>query len=271
MKTIDYEKRVKWNKNTLLDSSSYFVAYMNSLKEHLSTSDRQEFYMIAKFFTDGVEYARDNINLSRYYFKIGELYKKQIPPTNKMLKKIVCNSYDRAKSYFYFKVGNYLAAENRIQNTLKINNQLKDTIPILIFDSISQYLNLIKLYTTQKNESKANFILTELIGFLFLGTSSLDSFKNCSNIVLDKKFDSFRFFFINDIVFNYIFINDVFLPTQKNLLKQKYYLQNELIKNFIDLYLEYDDKKLILFKSKYKDVYKNIPIKILEQKFQHYG
>lgn len=267
MKTIDYQKRLKWNKNTLLDTSSYFIAYMNSLKEHLPVNDRQEFYVIAKYFTDGVEHARYNLRLSKYYFERGEYYKRKIPASNSLLKKIVGNSYDRSKSYFYFKSGNYAMAAERIHNTLKINNQLKELFPVLIFDSISQYLNLIKIYITQKNNSEANLILTELINFLFVGKTSLGTFKNCSDIVLEEKFKFFRLFFINDIVFNYIFSNIIFLPTKEYLLGQKLYSKNDLVADFVNLYLKKNNKKFILFKSKYKNIYKNIPITILEQKY----
>lgn len=269
MKTIDYQKRLKWNKNTLLDTSSYFIAYMNSLKEHLSVDDRQEFYMIAKYFTDGVEHARYNLRLSKYYFERGEYYKRKIPANNILLKKIVGNSYDRSKSYFYFKSGNYAMAVKRIHNTLKINHQIRDLFPVLIFDSISQYLNLIKIYISQNNTEQANFILSELADFLLFGENSLEVFSHCNEIILNEKWNSFRLFFTNEIVFNYIFTNSDFIITKEHILRNRKEIKNKLINDFLKLYLKSDKIKFEAFKTEYKDVFRNIPITILEQKYDY--
>ncbi|WP_264542666.1 MULTISPECIES: hypothetical protein [Flavobacterium] len=76
-KIINQKNRLQWHKNTLIEKSGYVLYYMNSLKNHLTVEERQTLYMVSKFFTDGVESARANINLAEYFFAIGEHYQKK--------------------------------------------------------------------------------------------------------------------------------------------------------------------------------------------------
>ncbi|AYN00849.1 hypothetical protein [Chryseobacterium sp. 3008163] len=105
---LNHKDRLQWHKNSLIERSGYVLFYMNSLRDHLPVEDRQTLYMIAKYFTDAVEFARTNIPAAEYFFEIGERYQCEIPEDKVLLKKLIFNSYDRAKSYYFLKLINMI-------------------------------------------------------------------------------------------------------------------------------------------------------------------
>lgn len=269
---LNHKDRLQWHKNSLIERSGYVLFYMNSLRDHVPTEDRQTLYIIAKYFTDAVEYARTNIPAAEYFFEIGEKYHCEIPEDKVLLRKLIYNSYDRAKSYYYFKIKDYERAIGRIEHTLQINADLKEKFPILVFDSISHYQNLLKVLVFQDRKEEANKILFEVVKFLLTGNTELKTLENSFSIVNDKTFHDFKQYFLNEFIFNYMFTNSDFNIALENIL-DFYKNENESVKNepisaFLKIYLDdsMNDDTVLTFREKYNTYFNGIPLKIIEEK-----
>jgi len=169
------QERLKWNKSQLIDTNTYIKVYTETLCRLFTPADRHRLYMISKLFTDGVSEAeRDRYESSAHFFARGEAYLEKIPDESALLKLLILNIYDRSKSYYYYRTGDIGQAMRLIQNTLRNNRVLeKEGFPFLIFDRVSQYHNLSKLYFSLKERGKAMEILRQMVNFLALGESSL--------------------------------------------------------------------------------------------------
>ncbi|MBT2621283.1 hypothetical protein [Chryseobacterium sp. ISL-6] len=269
---INNKNRLQWHKNSLIERSGYVLFYMNSLRDHLPIEDRQTLYMISKYFTDAVEFARTNIHAAKYFFEVGEHYQSEIPKDKILLNKLIFNSYDRAKSYYYFKIKNYDKANERINNTLEINKSLKEKFPILVFDSISHYQNLLKVLVFQNKKEEANTIIYELVKFLLTGNTELRTLENSFHVIGEDVFHDFKQFFLNEFIFNYMFLNSDFNDALNNLLTL-YENHKELFKNgpifdFLEVYQSdtINENMLEFFKEKYDNYFSGIPLKILQEK-----
>lgn len=270
---LNHKNRLQWHKNSLIERSGYVLFYMNSLKNHLPVEDRQTLYMIAKYFTDAVEYTKINLQAAEYFFETGEYYQSKISENKHLLNKLIYNSYDRAKSYYYFKVKNYDKAVERINHTLEINKALREEFPVLIFDSISHYQNMLKVLMFQEKNEEANTILYEIVNFLLTGNTELDPLKESYKIIDGEEFRDFKQFFLNEFIFNYMFLNPDFKSSLNNLLtlyknEKNLILNNELISAFLEIYLSEDtsENTFHIFKEKYGNHFNGIPLKILQEK-----
>lgn len=270
---LNHKGRLQWHKNSLIERSGYVLFYMNSLRDHLPVEDRQTLYMIAKYFTDAVEFARTNIPAAEYFFETGERYHSEIPEDKVLLKKLIYNSYDRAKSYYFFKINQYDKAFERINHTLEINKTLNEKFPILVFDSISHYQNLLKVLMFQDKKEEANTIIFELVRFLLTGNIELKPLQNSFYIISEDVFTDFKQFFLNEFIFNYMFLNSDFDIALNNLLSlykdQKELINNEPISAFLNVYLNDDsnEENYHIFKEKYANYFNGTPLKILQEKY----
>lgn len=272
-KIINQKNRLQWHKNSLIEKSGYVLYYMNSLKNHLTVEERQTLYMISKFFTDGVESARANIALAEYFFTIGEHYQKKVPVDNVLLTQLIWNSYDRAKSYYYFKIKNYDMAVERINNTLEINKNIKDKFPIIIFDSISHYKNILKVLVFKEEIDEANNMIFELVNFLISGKTSLFSIKDCYETIEGDEYQEFRFFFLNDLIFNYMFLNSDFKDSKSKLItffnsNKELFSRYLPLYHFLEIYLSenIESQKIDFFEATYDKYFGLIPLKILKER-----
>jgi hypothetical protein len=269
---INYKNRLTWHKNSLIERSGYVFFYMNSLKNHLPVNDRQTLYIIAKYFTDAVEFAKINISACDYFFQTGEYYHRQIPKENFLLNKLIFNSYDRATSYYYFKIKEYDKATERINHTLEINASIKEIFPVLIFDSISHYQNLLKVLMFQKKKEDANTLIYEIVKFLLTGKTELKALKNCYNTANGPDFKDFKQFFLNEFIFNYMILNPDFSEALNKLItlykdQKELVLENAPVASFLNLYLSDEEYGLDSFKEKYGTYFNGIPMKIIREKF----
>ncbi|WP_428224795.1 hypothetical protein [Flavobacterium sp.] len=268
---INQKNRIQWHKNNLIEKSGYVVYYMNSLKNHLSVEDRQTLYMISKYYTDGVESSRENIKLAEYYFSVGEYYQTKVPANKELLRKLISNSYGRSKSYYHYKINEYQEALEQIKLTLEINKSIKNEFPILIFDSISHYKNYLKVLITTGNIDEANHILYEIIIFLITGSTELKALNNCYEVISDAHFYEFRLFFINDFIFNYLFLNTDFQIAKKKFDKEfqnikKHVSSYKALYTFYEIYLSEDKKNLNSFEVEFYSYFNSIPFQILTEK-----
>ena len=169
------QERLKWNKSQLIDTNTYIKVYTETLCRLFAPAERHRLYMISKLFTDGVSEAeRDRYESSTHFFARGEAYLEKIPDESALLKLLILNIYDRSKSYYHYRTGDIGQAMRLIYNTLRNNSVLeKEGFPFLIFDRVSQYHNLSKLYFSLQERDKALEILRQMVNFLALGESSL--------------------------------------------------------------------------------------------------
>ncbi|GAA4757643.1 hypothetical protein [Flavobacterium hankyongi] len=272
-KIINQKNRLQWHKNTLIEKSGYVLYYMNSLKNHLTVEERQTLYMVSKFFTDGVESARANINLAEYFFAIGEHYQKKVSNNNLLLSQLIWNSYDRAKSYYYFKIKNYDMALERIYNTLEINKNIRDKFPIIIFDSISHYKNLLKVLVFKEEINEANNMVYEIVNFLISGKTSLEPLNDCYETIEGDEYQEFRLFFLNDLIFNYMFLNSEFNDSKSRLISLFNYNKEQFqrympLYHFLEIYLSesIEPQKINFFNATYDKYFGSIPLEILKEK-----
>lgn len=265
MKRKDIEQ---WHKNSLKDQNGYVLFFMNSIKDKLTVNDRQCFYIISKYFTDAVEFARFNIPCSDYFFQMGEYYHGKVPKDKVILNSLILNCYYRSKSYYFFKIKSIDTAIEFIDHALYINNSLKDSIPVLIFDSISHYQNMIKILIDQNKILEANNIVFEILKFLLDGKPKLENFKNSYKYIDDDNFTRFKQFFINTFLFNYMILNPKFNVSLNEFLEFYNKNINDLnVEEPISLFLQvYTTKSSLLADSyimKYSSYFHGIPTTII--------
>lgn len=166
-------KEIKWNKSQLIESDNYIQVFIRALAQHLSATDRQTVYFISKLFVDAtVEVGRNRFLTSDYFFGKGE-HHLMATQENPVMHKFLRNIYDRSKSLYFYRLGKYDQAVALVYDALKTNKELEaQGFSFMIFDRISQFHNLSRLYFSQNEHEKALEILSHAICFLMTGKAS---------------------------------------------------------------------------------------------------
>lgn len=169
------QKKIRWNKQQLSETVQYIRVYISALKQLLPHEERQTLYMIAKIFTDAtVEVNRQRFHVARYLFEKGERYMQDIPEKKSLLRFFLYNVYDRSKSLYYYRTGDSRQAISLISNTLHNNRMLEARgLSFLLFDRISQYHNLSKVYFSSGERLQALDVLSDCLIFLMTGRAML--------------------------------------------------------------------------------------------------
>lgn len=197
-------EKFKWNKSQLIETNTYVKVYIETLNKHLSPEDRQTLFMISKMFTDATaEVGRDRYDIAMHHYERGERYTAQVPEEKAFLRKFLTNIYDRSKSLYYYKTGDKQEAIRLVHNTLENNRELEARgFPFLVFDRVSQYHNLSRIYFSMNEPEKAFEILSGAVCFLVAGKSSVLSDLNDNHVEeYDSDLAEMRFSLICQLLF----------------------------------------------------------------------
>ncbi|AYN00848.1 hypothetical protein [Chryseobacterium sp. 3008163] len=125
----------------------------------------------------------------------------------------------------------------------------------------------------QDKKEEANTIIFELVRFLLTGNTELKPLQNSFHIISEDVFIDFKQFFLNEFIFNYMFLNSDFDIALNNLFSiyknQKELINNEPISGFLNVYLNDDsnEENYHIFKEKYANYFNGTPLKILQEKY----
>ncbi|WP_100338048.1 hypothetical protein [Hymenobacter chitinivorans] len=93
-----------------------------------------------------------------------------IPAEKPVLKLFLSNIYDRSKSFYHYRTGNPTEAIQLVHNALVNNITLEaNGFEFLVFDRVSQYHNLAKVYFGLQQPERGFEILSDSICFLMTG------------------------------------------------------------------------------------------------------
>ena len=205
--------RFKWNRSQLIESNTYVKVFTETLNKLLAPDDRQTLFIISRFFADGAaESGRRRLRMAQYFFERGEKYTADIPAEKIFLKGFLNNIYDRSKSFYYYRIGNPAEAIRLINNTL-INNQVLEAngFAFLLFDRVSQYHNLAKIYFSLHQPQQAFEILSEIVCFLMVGRSDFLPHLNNNYLTI----------YTQDLInMRYSLLADILFETTSNLQKE---------------------------------------------------
>ena len=174
-KAATISARFKWNRSQLIETNTYVKVYTETLNKILPPDDRQTLFIVSKLFADGAaESGRRRLHMARYFFDRGEKYVAAIPAENAFLKQFLTNIYDRSKSFYHYRTGNIAEAIRLVHNAIDNNQALEaNGFEFLVFDRVSQYHNLSKIYFGLQQPERAFEILSDAIGFLIAGRSQV--------------------------------------------------------------------------------------------------
>lgn len=166
---MDYRDRYKWNKNSFISDSLYLKMYIDTLKRFFSVEERQIIYLVSKYFTDGVEYARKSLIVANISFEGGERLVRGLDPNlPPLLFDFIVNIYNRSKSYYFHKNGEYANATQLVLAAIEANGRMIESghFDMLLFDSISHYHNYSALLRKNGQNEEAHSITNMLSSFL---------------------------------------------------------------------------------------------------------
>lgn len=170
MVTTKKDKKIKWNKSQLIESDHYVRVFIKSLSKHFTPTERQEIYFISKLFVDGtIEVGYSRFESADHFFSRGEALLNRIDQGS-LMKMMLTNIYDRSKSLYYYRLGEYEKAIDLIYNALETNKKLEaQGFTFMAFDRFSQYHNLSKIYFSRNQFEKGLLVLSDVISFLMNG------------------------------------------------------------------------------------------------------
>jgi len=201
---MDYRDRYKWNKNSFISDSVYLKMYIDTLKKFFSVKERQTIYVISKYFTDGVEYARKNLVVANVCFEAGERLVNGLDPNlPPLFFDFIANIYNRSKSYYFHKAGDYENAGKLVLAAIETNERLTASgyFDMLLFDSISHYHNYSSLLKRNGRQGEALEIMNMLAAFLL--TNKPNALRNSDRsacIIRDEAFYSLKYSNIHTII-----------------------------------------------------------------------
>ncbi|PJJ53151.1 hypothetical protein CLV45_3809 [Hymenobacter chitinivorans DSM 11115] len=163
--------KMKWNRSQLIETNTYIKVYTEALNRILPAHDRQTLFIVSKLFADGAaESGGRRLHLARHLFERGEKYVAAIPAEKPVLKLFLSNIYDRSKSFYHYRTGNPTEAIQLVHNALVNNITLEaNGFEFLVFDRVSQYHNLAKVYFGLQQPERGFEILSDSICFLMTG------------------------------------------------------------------------------------------------------
>ncbi|CAL1517705.1 hypothetical protein [Chitinophaga sp. MM2321] len=169
------KKKLTWNKHQFAETVLYLRVFMTALNKALPTNERQTLYMIAKLFTDAtVEVNSNRFRVAQHLFERGERYLHALPDEKVMLKSFLVNVYDRSKSLYHHRTGDVEKAISLIHHTLNNNRKLEaQGFHFLLFDRLSQYQNLSRVYFSAGKKTAALEMLSDCLVFLLTGQATL--------------------------------------------------------------------------------------------------
>ena len=201
---MDYRDRYKWNKNSFISDSVYLKMYIDTLKRFFSVKERQTIYVISKYFTDGVEYARKDLVVADVCFEAGERLVNDLdaglPP---LLFDFIANIYNRSKSYYFHKAGDYPNARKLVLAAIENNRRLiaSGHFDMLLFDSVSHYHNYSSLLKRNGQHQEAREIMNMLGSFLITNKpNALFGPDRSVDIIKDERYYSLKYSNIHTIV-----------------------------------------------------------------------
>lgn len=158
----------KWNRNQLIDTNAYIRLFLNAVNDHLDGAEKRTLFMISRFYTFGsASVGERNFRLAAHYFEKGLKYFDEIPEEQAMLRNLLVNIYDRSRSFYYHRLGEYDKAIELIENTLSNNKALeKEGLSFLVFDRIQQYQNYARVLFSKGEPGKAMDMLASSVIFL---------------------------------------------------------------------------------------------------------
>jgi hypothetical protein len=170
------DERFRWSKSEVVENNTYVKMYLGALNKVLATPERQTLYLLSKFFTDAAaEVTRGRYLLANHLFSKGEHLMTAIDHTaHPLLLAFLNNVYNRSKSLFHYRRGETDTAIALIQATV-VNNQRLEArgFDFLVFDRVSQYHNLARVYFSIKRPEEGMKVVLDNICFLMTGASSL--------------------------------------------------------------------------------------------------
>jgi hypothetical protein len=169
-------ERFRWSKSQVVESNTYVRMYMEVLNKTFKANERQTLYVISKFFTDGAaEVSNGRFSIADHYFKRGEnLMRTETASGSPLLRNFLINVYNRSRSLYHYRLRQVNEAIALIEEVLKNNEFLEGLgFPFLVFDRVSQYHNLSRVYFSMEQRSRAFEIVTENVRFLMGGRSDL--------------------------------------------------------------------------------------------------
>ncbi|UOQ72922.1 hypothetical protein [Hymenobacter cellulosilyticus] len=112
--------------------------------------------------------------MARHLFERGEKYVAAIPAEKSLLRLFLSNIYDRSKSFYHYRTGNPTEAIRLVHNALSNNITLEaNGLEFLVFDRVSQYHNLAKVYFGLQQPERGFEILSDAICFLMTGHANV--------------------------------------------------------------------------------------------------
>jgi len=187
-KKISVAERLRFSTNKTLDSHTYIRLYTQALDVHMEVDQRQSFFMIAKFLTDGTmalhkRYSR----LADYYFELSDRYINATPSSSKKYLNFIKNIYGRSKSFHYFKNGDIESTINLIEECLDATVELEknEGLQFLVLDRISQYDNFSRVLFSQGKLGEGYKILSDCLVFLMTGKQNKE--RQFTDKYLEKK------------------------------------------------------------------------------------
>jgi hypothetical protein len=246
---MDFRNRHKWNKNSLISNSVYLKMYLDTLKRFFSVEERHIIYILSKYFTDGVEYARKSAFIANICFETGERMVADLSPRfPSLMFDFIDNIYFRSKSYFHYKSGNYSRAITLIQSAIESNARLieSDHFDILLFDSISHHHNHSGLLRKTGHNGEADNIDSMLISFLLTNKSNyIFNSEKFESIVKDVSFYPLKYSNIYSLLILSIMKDEKIVIEEPETRKPRAF-PDELISDWISKMIVQteDDQKL---------------------------
>jgi len=189
--------RYKWNKNSLINNSVYLRMYIETLRGAFTQQERHLIYMVSKYFTDGVEFARDHLEVSQHCFERGERAVKSLDDRhNPLMFDFIGNIYLRSKSYFFYKGGNVSKAMQLVKSAIENNDRLVESnnFDLLVFDSLSHCYNYALLCRKSGNVEMFDEIVYGLVSFLLTAkTNAIISSDKFISVIKDVSFGSLKY------------------------------------------------------------------------------